>query len=138
MLEVLAAIGLAGNIVQFAEFVSKIVCKTYDIHNQAGALTSYSDLAVVSTDLSLLNAAIIAGAQHASPQLRKICNLCYSVTNDLDEALLELKLGDKKNFWRSFRTALKSVLNKDKLRELENRLDGIRAQLQLHLTVELR
>lgn len=138
MAESLAAVGLAGNIVQFISFSAELVSKTRDIHKSgSGVSGDVVDLDSVSNSLrSLIRPILNQG--NVSTQLQQIAERCHDVADELLEATAELKydsnLSNKgPTKWQSFRKALKCIWKKDQIDALKMRLQLLRDQLSLHL-----
>jgi predicted nuclease with TOPRIM domain len=144
MLEPLTAIGLAGTLIQFVDFSSKIVSKASAIYASAdGALPENQDAETVAQSLQVLDAKIRAGLATSSgtkseEALKELCGECDSVAQELLKALEKLKIYDRKTKWKSMRQALKSVSSKGKIDDISKRLENLRDQLSLSFLVELR
>jgi hypothetical protein len=84
----LPAIGLAGNIFQFVDFSSKIVCKAKDIYRSAdGCLSENTDAETVAKSLRSLNFKIKDGLDLPSTAqkqaLKDLCIGCDEVAQEL-------------------------------------------------------
>jgi hypothetical protein len=138
MAETLAAIGLAGNIIQFISFSSALVSKSREIHKAASGLsTELVDLNLVSADIQQFSAKLLANAQ-SSPQLCDIALSCKAVATELEQAISAIQKqnhashqGPKR--WRSFRKALKCIWKKEHIEGLKVRLESLRDQMSMHL-----
>ncbi|KAI4674294.1 uncharacterized protein J4E84_010669 [Alternaria hordeiaustralica] len=99
MAEGLAAIGLAGNIIQFISFSFVLLSKSRELHQSAsGALNEHVDLTIVSQDISALSTRITSNA--ASPsRLCDIAKRCNIIAEELLDAVSELQ--HKQNGTRS-------------------------------------
>ena len=142
MLDPLTAIGLAGNIVQFVDFCSKVVSKAHRIYRSAdGSLAENLDAETISRDLLYLTARVEAGSRPSSlaqeeQALKDLCTGCNDVAQELLTVLGNLK-GRKLGKWSSFKQALKSTWSKDRIEALQARLAGFREELDLHILVDL-
>jgi hypothetical protein len=143
----LSALGLAGNIVQFIDFGSKLVCKGRQIYKSSdGALDRHVDLEAITNDLVLLSAQIEPSkyrnqeSDHQSKEeavLLKLTTACNDVALTLLTALNSIKVTGRHRRWKSVRQALKSQWNTENIEELSRRLSGFREELILHVTVSL-
>ena len=120
MLDPLTALGLAGNIVQFVDFSSKIVSKARDIHNSAnGSLPENIDTETVAQSLRVLYSNIAPQLDSPSSAqeeiLNKLCIGCDNIAQELLQALGKLTIQGKRTKWKSLRQALKSVSSKEEL-----------------------
>jgi len=145
MAEGLAAIGLAGNIVQFVSFAFVLVSKAKELHHSAsGALEENVDLTIISRDIRFLssNIAVTGGS---SQQLSAIAHRCDTVAEELQLAIAQLLpkqhalgSGNVSTKWRSFRTALKCVWKKADIEEMKRRLESLRDQVTMHMVSDTR
>lgn len=139
-MEVLAAIGLTGNIIQFIDFSGKLLVKSAQLHRSGEcALAENIDFETVTNDLALLNEKLEDGATGTGNKaLESLCLSCKAVTGELLLALDKLKVKGKQRKWESFRKALRSVQSKEEIEQLERRLAGFRGELKVHIVVDLR
>jgi len=140
-METLAAIGLAGNIVQFIHFSASLVAKARDIHQSASKEPKeLEEIQAITQDLTKIKNDI----QKQSPRrgsLREIVGLCDEVAAELLSALQELQKVNPaipSTKWKSFRQALKSVLGKDRIAALQSRMSNLRDQVILHMISGIR
>lgn len=137
-MEALIAVGLAGNIVQFVDFASKIVSKSHQLQSStSGALSENITTKQVTEDLKLL-ADKLCHLTSTDAALEELCLGCRSVAEELLAALAKLELKGNRSQFQSVRKALKSVWGKDMVNGIEKRLFTFRDQLNLHVTIELR
>lgn len=138
MAEGLAAIGLAGNIIQFISFGSALVSKTREIHQSAsGVSTDLIDLDVVAGDIKQFSSQILANAR-VFPRLCDVAKSCTAVAQELLHAISEIQKHNhsatkEPTKWRSFRKALKCIWGKEHIDGLKSRLVLLRDQMSLHL-----
>lgn len=91
MAEGLAAIGLAGNTVQFISFSSALISKTREFHQSAsGASAELVDLGIVARDIKRFNSHFFNNA-NASSQLSHVARCCDAVAQELLGAILRFK-----------------------------------------------
>lgn len=140
-IEALAAIGLAGNIIQFISFSSELLVRTREIYYSAsGSSKSHDDINIISNDLRSLSTAIEMEATTDSTLLT-LARQCKSVAEELLEAISKLRVkgsiqGDKR--WESFRKALQGLWKNPRLVEFESRLNGLRNQLMFSVITRSR
>ncbi|KAF2653413.1 hypothetical protein K491DRAFT_515569 [Lophiostoma macrostomum CBS 122681] len=152
-MEVLAAIGLAGNIVQFVSFTSETLSKSREIYLSASGTTEeYTDLKVISQDLLSLKDRI-SSQKSAMPSLSPLVDRCMRIADEILSAVKQVEdtsthgksstnstvngfkgTGSKsRTQWKSFRKALKCVWGKHRVQDLETRLENLRGQILFHL-----
>lgn len=135
-MEGLAAVSLAGNILQFLDFVGTVVSKTREVYTSTtGGLREHEDIGIITKDLKGLNGRLQTSTD---PVLDKLCTRCSEVAEELLVALARLAVKGKHNAYQSFRKTLKALWGKEKLRGLEDRLAGFRQELTLYIIVDMR
>jgi hypothetical protein len=144
----LTAFGLVANIIQLVDFSSKLISEGREIYNSSdGELLDHSELKIVSKDLSRLalqveNASKALGSRRklseAEQDQARLGQECHRVASDLLRALDDLKMKGSNRRWNSFRQALLTVWNRDKIERLEKRLDRFRQELVASVLVTLR
>ena len=138
-METLAAVSLAGNILQLLNFTGPAISKTRQIHASiSGTLKEHDDLESITNDLKDLASRLQASTEPVDWVLEQLCSSCSEVADELLKSLKYLGVKGKPNRSESFRKTLKVLWGKEKLKILEERLAGFRQELTLHLTVELR
>ena len=138
-MEALAAVSLAGNIVQFLDFIGDAISKSRQIHaSVSGTLKEHDDLESLATDLKDLSGRLQASIGPADLVLTHLCARCREVADELLKAVERLGIKEKHTRSQSLRKALKALWGREKLKILEERLAGFRHELTLHITVELR
>jgi hypothetical protein len=139
-MEVLAAIGLVGNIVQFVDFSCKLISGSVRLYGSVeGALVENSEIEAVARDVVLLHEKLKGGTTSTSnAAIKSICQSCNNVSDELLDALHTLKVKGKYQRWTSLRKAFRSIWSKEKIEELERRLARLRERLNLRIIAELR
>jgi N-terminal domain on NACHT_NTPase and P-loop NTPases len=139
-MDILATIGLVGNIVQFVDFGSKLVSKSAKLYRSSeGALEENIDTETATNHLLLLNDKLKdAATSTGDTTLKDLCEACHTVARELLEALDKVKVKGKQQKWKSIRKALRSVWSKEDIEELERRLAKLRTELNLHVVVDLK
>lgn len=103
-METLAAVGLAGNIVQFVEFANWLVRHSTELsRSNDGILVEYADIERATDYLVRLNSKLqgrdgAAGAE-IDEDLCRICESCDKVAKDLLYSLNKVKGNRKKHQW---------------------------------------
>ncbi|KAI9760768.1 MAG: hypothetical protein M1840_002214 [Geoglossum simile] len=139
-MEVLAAIGLAGNIIQFVDFSGKLISKMAEIHKSGtGALAENINIETAANDLALLSTKLHDSANSAGDTaLQELCQSCNIIATELLTVLDSVKVHEGQNKWKSFRKALRSVWSKEDIALLEQRLARFRDELNLRVAIDLR
>jgi hypothetical protein len=138
-MEALAAVGLAGNIVQFIDFTCKLFDQAASIyHSRAGTATGARSLEVVTEDLQALTTTLTKavhhnGAQNDQTALYKLAKECEKVATELLSTLHGLQAKRPGSKWSSFRAALATTWKQSSIDAMERQLDSCRTQLILHL-----
>ena len=135
-METLAAVSLAGNILQFLDFTYDTISKSRQI--RTFIFKEHADLEGLATDLKDLSGRLQASSGPVDLALEQLCLKCREVSEELLEALESLRIEEKHTRVQSLRKALKVLWGQEKLRILEERLARFRQELNLHITVELR
>ncbi|KAM0802013.1 hypothetical protein BDR22DRAFT_888067 [Usnea florida] len=138
-MEALAAVSLAGNILQFLNFTGAVISKTRQIHaSTSGTSKEHDDLEAITVDLKNLASRLQISTEPVGSVLGQLCSSCSEVADELLKSLKHLGVKGKLKRSESFRKALKALWGKEKLRSLEERLAGFRQELILHVAVDLR
>ena len=134
-MEALAAVGLAGNILQFLDFTHDTISKSRQIRTSiSGTLKEHADLKGLTADLKDLSGRLQTSSGPVDLVLEQLCSRCREVADELLEVLESLRVKGKHTRFQSLRKALKVLWGKEKLRILEERLAGFRHELNLHIT----
>ena len=144
----LSGLSVASNIIQFIEFGTKIVSKSYKIYRSVdGTLEENSDLEVVTSDLLVLQSKLqhIPQSSQSQPILindtaafKRLSDACADLAGKLLQKMNAVKAQGRFRKWKSLRQALKSVWSKDGIQEIAGRLQGYRDELSLRLLVTLK
>ncbi|KAH8663414.1 hypothetical protein BGZ60DRAFT_67197 [Tricladium varicosporioides] len=159
MLDPFTALGVAGNIVQFVDFSTKLISKSHKIYKSAeGALMENQDLEAIALNLNRLSEKLRTDmSRHLLPPLRagmKLPNYtpknrdkielgainakCTTVATDLLSILRMFKVQGKNSKWKSFKMALKTVWDDDQIQDALSKLEQCRKQLDTELLISLR
>lgn len=144
VLDPLSTISLASNIVTFIEFGSNILTESrrlyqgtdssenLELASIAGSLRQFCDLLKPTPDAQ----GQLSGVDKALPNILKACK---DLANELLQAVQHLDSKDARHKkWKSFRHALSSIWQKEKLSGMQSRLDSLRDQVTLHLVASVR
>ncbi|MCJ1443401.1 MAG: hypothetical protein MMC23_003899 [Stictis urceolatum] len=106
-MEAVAAIALAGNILQFVQLELAVLSKGNNLkRSRDGTLKEHAELDSVISDLD-------ARLSHLKPAsdatLASLVTQCQAVGTDLRDALLKVKSKSTKGLWSNYRTALAIV-----------------------------
>ncbi|KAF8850535.1 hypothetical protein BDZ45DRAFT_696655 [Acephala macrosclerotiorum] len=144
----LTALSLAGTIVQFVDFGSKLVSRSQELYRSSnGSLTVNEELDLVTQTLLKIVAKLQrpqgsevltgSGADDYS-SLVELCCSCTQVAEDIIAKLENLKITGKPRRWRTLKHAIKSCWTEKDLDALFKRLSMLRQALETHVMVELR
>lgn len=136
-----AAIGLAGNIVQFLDFSCKLLSGAKGLYNSTtGASDENKVLETVSNDLRLLNDDLTAPSAHGAipDSIRSLACQCKDVAIQLIEVLDDIKVKGTHRKWSSFVQALRGVWKKEQIEGLSKQLDRLRSEIQIRLQLMMR
>ena len=143
-MEALAAIGLASNVVQFLEFVGKVISGGIEAHNATdGANATVRTLATVTADLNgLCEKLTQPHREQQTPTasdvaLDTLVQSCKQLGQDLIKTLEGLKVNDHHKTWSSVCQALKSAWKTREIERYEARLEAYRSQIVMHLLTTL-
>ena len=141
MLDPVAAIGLAGNIVQFVDFSWKLIDEARDLYgSSSGASQEHDLLELIFSDLNTLNDKLTAPtALGAIPEsLRNLASQCKDFVEQLFRILKDLKVKGDNRKWKSFLQALRTIWKKEQIEQLVKQLERLRDAMQFRLQIVLR
>jgi hypothetical protein len=144
MMDPVTALGLAGNIVQFLDFSTKLVGKAHDIYKSPdGSLAENLDFEKVGQTMRILHSKLQTESNPSYDSemeglLDGICASCDATAKELLEILDTLKIQGKKTAWRSMQHAIKCIKGKATVLEIHGRLTHLRDQLETTILVDLR
>ena len=119
-MEALAAVSLAGNVLQFLNFTSDVISKSRQIHGSiTGTLKENDDLEGLTGDLKCLSGRLQTLAGPVDPVFVQLCSSCSEVADELLAALNHLGVKGKHTRSQSLRKALKALWGQERLRSLE-------------------
>jgi hypothetical protein len=153
VLDPFSAISLAGNIIKFVDFTTKLVDKGQEIyHSGDGALIENLELETIIRNLTGLLSQLSKPFRDAptTPSssndaeeskdlaLKTLSESCVSVAKDLIDTLEGIKINGSHRKWRSVRQALKTSRSNEKIESLVRRISRYRDELSFHLILVLR
>lgn len=158
-MEATAALGIAGNIVQFIDFSQKLYKTIFQIYNSATGTTKHSDeteilinsftssLDVISADLSKycahLSSAVPGDASNNDPevsyQMQVLVRSCREVAVELQRHLDSVKVkGQQPGKRKAMLVAVKAMWKEKRFQDVEQTLIRFRKELQWIVLVSLR
>ena len=148
MMEPIAALSLASNVIQVVNFSAGIVSKSselYKSHN--GRLAQHTDIATTSSDLNQLTSKLSASIAPPSVPtvlfeddfaLHALCKRAIDVSQELQDGLNKLQVNGAPSKWKSLRKALKSIWGKERIAQLESRLAAYRDELDSRILIGIK
>lgn len=153
-MEALAALGVAGNTVQFLDFATRLCVTSINIYQgvngtsasnaQAEALLKsfIETIDEVSSNLGQYCVALGAASEQASgrgeARISSIITDCQAIAEDLLRRFDKLKSSGKPGIWKSFVAGVKCTWRKHELEDLEDRLRKNRSELEWCILLSLR
>lgn len=141
-MEALAAVGLAGNIVQFIDFSCKLFGQANSIyHSRSGATKDALDLETITESLvkltthleNNLNGQYNRRYQDAQRNLQPLAKDCSNIAKELVTILQSVRAKSTNSRWESFRASLAYLIKEAEISNLEKRLNEYRSQIILEL-----
>ncbi|KAE8441277.1 hypothetical protein EG329_005543 [Mollisiaceae sp. DMI_Dod_QoI] len=151
MLDPLTALSLASSIVQLVDFSIELITDGVELY-QRGSLATNDELEQASEDLIQLTEVLATtpplgsagpGNSVKPPSkdeiaLQQLAKSCKAIGSQLLDILEESKTEQSQNGLESFRKAIRTIKNKDKIEALEKRLKRCQDQLSLRLLAILK
>ena len=147
VLEALAAIGLAGNVVQFVSFSMQLFSTASSIQRSCvGSVQGHQDVETITQKLQQCCERIASAHSSEDQQLElqhhqslvKLAGECEAAAIELISAIQQLKAKKPNSKWSSFMAALATIWQQSQINDMEKRLDSYRQQLNLELALLLR
>ena len=136
-----AALGLAGNIVQFVDFSCKVLQDTKSLYKSTTGASADNDvLEVICRDLIELDNALTAPSAPGTipDSMRSLASMCKQVAAELLAVLDKIRVREPRQKWKSFVQALRSVWKKEQIEELLKHMERLRNETQYRLQLMLR
>jgi hypothetical protein len=147
MLDPMTAVSLAGTIVQFLDFTSKVISKNRKLSRSVTRPQQEVDsLEVATKDFLELSEKLKDGIRvvDANGTLSKddldfqyLCNGCIAVSMKMLERLGKLKVEAGDGKWRVAKQAIRTVWSEKELVELSDQVLNLRRQLYFRILVGL-
>jgi len=156
-MEPLSALSLAGTLIQFVDFSSKLFSGAKSLYKSAnGALAINDELELIASDfnsvLSKLQAygrssnhsggESITVAQGPQDDFQNVCNEATRVVADLTQRLQNLKVNGKaegpRRVWASLSQAIKSAWSHEEIIALQHRLKDLKKALETRVLLSFR
>ncbi|CAG8981479.1 hypothetical protein HYALB_00003050 [Hymenoscyphus albidus] len=141
----LAALSIAGTIVQFVDYGTRLLSNTHELYRSStGTLEANNLLELVTIDLQALIAKLrasisVQGAYQEELSFERLCDQAAQVAQELLGRLDNLKnKSTKKKPWESFQKAIKSAWSEREITDLKARLLGFREVLDSRLLFSIR
>jgi hypothetical protein len=147
----LTALSLAGNLVQFVDFGSRLLSEGRELYKStSGALKANDELELVTLDLRTLvlklrrsnfsteDTVHTDGGLKSGSSFEKMCNEAATIAEDLIGKLEKLKVTGKHRLWKTIRQAIKSEWSKGEIDSLVKRLMSFKQALETHVLFSLR
>ena len=147
MAEFIAAFGIAVNIMTFIDFSCKILSTGYRMHSSGSNSQEHQDLNVITNDLirvtgdldnALQQDELKQNSSSDDIHLQRLADQCRVVCLELQVALQKLKVHGQPRKWNTFRVALKTVWNEDKIEALQKRIEQFRQELIICMLASFR
>ena len=135
-LESIAALNLAGNIVQFIDFGCRLFSKSRELYKSSdGVLAENVELEIIATSLSTLSKGLTDGSPQAclrTPDYYSLVLLaerCKGIADELLGVLEKLKVRNSQKRWQCLRVALKRIWKSEDIKNMSKRLDECSSRL---------
>jgi hypothetical protein len=148
VLDPLSALSVAGTIVQFIDFSSKILTKSHEVYNSSeGQSAANEEIEAITDELSKLSDRLSQPLREDEGQdslledeqaLVDICDACKKVARDLITRLARLKVQGKHRAWQSLRQAIRSIWKQEEIDALLARLARFKDIMELHIFLAMR
>jgi hypothetical protein len=149
VLDPLTALSVAGTIVQFVDFSSKVLLKSHELFtSETGASSVDEQLSFVTNELLKLTTklsrplrleSVPVRSTSGEHELEVLCNECGLVARELLARLDGLKVkGGSFRKLKSFQKAIKSAWTKEEVKAIATRLSGFKDMIQMHILANIR
>jgi len=148
MLDPLTALSLAGTIVQFVDFGSKIISKSRDLaRSSTGTSEEASNHEIIINDLLKLSRSLREQLQTANSSgsadddnqtLQAVCTGCIQLSERLLARLNSVKIQANAGKRKIFRLAVRAVWSQKEIHKLHLELGDFRNQIELHVLISFR
>ncbi|KAE9364418.1 hypothetical protein N431DRAFT_421379 [Stipitochalara longipes BDJ] len=151
-MDALTALSLAGNIIQFVDFGTKLLSRAGELYKSSqGSLRVNDEIELVTADLKSLITKIQVSLlkkdesedlgdqdQAQSGSFRKVCDEAVKVADELVGRLKKLKINGKHRRLTSLQQAVKTLWNEKEVASLMRRLLTLKETLESHVLLSIR
>lgn len=144
VLEAIAALSLASNIVQFVEFGCRLFSESKDLYkSSSGSLREDDVLEEVANSLTrITNDLTSSSLKHHGPSSSmsdfvSLAKSCQEIANEILDALSQLNTGRIQGKRQCLRKTFERVWKHDKINDMVRRLELLSSQVTLHLVKDL-
>jgi hypothetical protein len=148
-MESLAALSLAGNVVQFVEFAGNILSRAHRLHKSTNDVPdALIDIDIICKDLVGITATLSVTAEGPSTSneqqwsiersLGSLRSRCCQIGNDLIKSLEKLRVKGSVSRWKALKKAIAAEWQTGKLEGLQERLTAVRFEIHFHLTFVMK
>ncbi|KAF4442338.1 P-loop containing nucleoside triphosphate hydrolase [Fusarium austroafricanum] len=140
-------LSVAASIIQVIDVSSRLISSSIEIYrSQGGQGIEWRELKETATSMAKDIHFLRQGLNQAGKrrdliplekEQKQIGQRCQDIGNELVETLRGLNYGGSRSPWKSFRQAIASAWNDDKIRNLEDRLDRYRQQMVMNVLSSL-
>lgn len=129
----LSALGIAGNVIQFVDFATKLFKEVREVYRSGTAASQEArSLSNIAKELSTLSNSFTTD-DLKTLGLREVASQCSLVARDLLAAVDKLTVTKENKLWVSFVVALRSVLNERDIQKLWKQVTDIQLRLGLQM-----
>jgi hypothetical protein len=139
MLDPLTGLSLAGTVVQFVDFSTKLLTKSYELYkSKNGCLRVNEELEEVTLSLKMLALKLkrpltLGDAKDEGAEgLRKLCDACIAIADEMVEKLDWVKIHAKSGSLRSMKEALRAAFKDGSQKDPAGELDSLVKRLQMY------
>lgn len=150
----LTALSVAGTIIQFVDFGSKLLSGSIELYRSShGCLETHQELELVTSNLKSVAIKIRQASpfpegevgrplshedQHQEDSLHAICDEAARIADELLGKLASLKVKSEKNrVWESLKAVIKAAWSKEEIIVLSKRLSRLRNSLNTRTMLSL-
>ena len=150
MADPITVFGLAANVVQFLDFGRKVFSTTRQIYYHGVSEQGHIDLDLIAKDLNGIAKGLGTSAKQPRENeqltgnevsIQQLAAQCQSICSEISESIEKLRArpeGAKRQKWKSFSAAIVTVWKKDRVQDLQKRMDDIRQELIIHTLISFR
>jgi hypothetical protein len=131
-LEGLAAVSLAGNILQFVTTAKNLMSTTREVLD-SGAKTAHNELEIIAKDWRSRVELLSAPAERTNDSLEALAMQCKETADALLAILAKLRLDEDRDKFKSFLQALRSQWHESEIEALRQRLNTIGQAVCAHI-----